>query len=74
MRAWEREAKASPEWQRLPARSLDFEQPPTPDELVAVEQRLGAVAARVVEMTDAVASARETGKPGGYRTVPRAGE
>lgn len=67
VRAWEREAKASPEWQRLLARSLELEPPPTLDELVAVEHRLGAVAVRVVEVTYAVASSRDTGTPPGYR-------
>jgi len=63
---WDREAKISSNWQRLPARSLDLVPSNTLDELRAVERRLAAASDRVNALTFAVASARETGHPAGW--------
>ncbi len=63
---WEREAKASPDWLRMPARSLDLVPGQTLEELKSVEWRLTAAADRVTALTFAVTSARETGHPTGW--------
>ena len=64
---WEREAKPSPSWLRVPARSLALEEAQTLEQLVEVERRIGAALARVVELTFLIASARDAGSPPGYR-------
>jgi hypothetical protein len=63
---WDREAKNSPGWLRLPGRRLDLVPSNTLDELRAVERQLANAADRVSELTFAVASARETGHPAGW--------
>ena len=62
----EREARTSPDWLRMPARSLDLVPGQTLGELKSVERRLTAAADRVAALTFAVASARETGHPMGW--------
>ena len=64
---WEREAKPSPSWLRVPARSLELEEAQTLEQLVEIERRIGAALARVLELTFRVASARDAGSPPGYR-------
>lgn len=63
---WEREARASPDWLRVPARSLDLIPGQTFEELKAVERRLTAAADRVAALVFAVASSRDTGHPTGW--------
>lgn len=63
---WRREPIPSLGWLRLPSRSLELGVAQTLDELRDVERHLAAVAARVVNLTFEVASARDTGCPAGY--------
>ncbi len=63
---WEREAKPSPDWLRVPSRSLDLEPAHTLEELRRVERRLTGIAAVVQGLVSVVASSRETGRPAGY--------
>jgi hypothetical protein len=63
---WEREARTSPDWLRMPARSLDLVPGQTLDELKSVERRLAAAADRVAALVSAFASARDTGHPTGW--------
>ena len=64
---WAREAKQSPDWLRVPARSVGLEAASTVEHLVEVELRIGGVLARIVHLSFVVASSRETGSPPGYR-------
>jgi hypothetical protein len=57
---------ASPEWQRVPSRSVEVVPAQTLDELRQVEPELAAAAELVTQLTFAVASSRETGKPPGH--------
>lgn len=68
LREWEREAKASPDWARMPSRSLEYVPPPTLTVLHDLELRLSDLVARVRELGFVVASSRVCGKPAGYRT------
>jgi hypothetical protein len=63
---WEREARTSPDWLRVLARSLALVPGQTLDELKSVERRLAAAADRVAALVFAVASARDTGHPTGW--------
>lgn len=63
---WEREAVASEDWRRLPARAMALVPTQPLEDLRLVERRLAAVAARVQALVFAVASARDTGMPAGY--------
>jgi len=63
---WERESKASPDWQRVPPRSVDVLPAQTLDDLRGVERELAAVTGRVTRLTLRVASSRESGRPPGY--------
>jgi hypothetical protein len=63
---WDREARTSPDWLRMPARSLDLVPGQTVEQLKSVERRLAAAADRVAALVFAVASARETGHPTGW--------
>lgn len=63
---WEREAVASEDWLRLPARAMDLITTQPLEDLRLVERRLAAVTARVQALVFAVASARDTGMPAGY--------
>ena len=56
---------ASPEWQRVPSRSVEVVPAQTLDELRQVEPELVAAAELVTQLTFAAASSRETGKPPG---------
>jgi hypothetical protein len=67
---WEREARTSHDWMRVPARSLDLIPGQTLEELKSAERRLAAAADRVAALTFAVASARETGHPTGWVPSP----
>ncbi len=63
---WERESKASQEWQRVPSRSVDVVPAQTLDELRNVERELATATDLVSALTFRVASSRETGRPPGY--------
>ena len=63
---WDREAKASPEWQRVLSRSVKVVPAQTLDEHRQVEPELAAAAELVTQLTFAVASSRDTGHPPGY--------
>jgi hypothetical protein len=63
---WERQSKASPDWQRVPSRSVEVVPAQTFDELRQVERELAAVTDHVSVLTFQVASSRETGSPLGY--------
>jgi hypothetical protein len=63
---WEREARTSPDWLRMPARSLDLVPGQTLEELKSAERRLAAAADRVAALAFAVASARNTSHPTGW--------
>jgi hypothetical protein len=65
---WEREARTSPDWLRVPARSLALVPGQTLEGLKSVERRLAAAADRVAALVFAVASARDTGHPTGWVT------
>jgi hypothetical protein len=62
---WERESKASPNWQRVPSRSLDLLPAQTLEELGDVERELRGVTDEVTALTFLVASSRDTGRPPG---------
>jgi hypothetical protein len=66
LQEWEREARTSPDWLRMLARSLDLVPGQTLDELKSAERRLAAAADRVAALVLAVASARDTGHPTGW--------
>ena len=77
---WAREAKDSPDWQRVPRDSIEVVPALTLAELRNVEQALARATELVTGLTFSVASAREGGPPGGwlayvdwapYRTSPR---
>lgn len=63
---WQREAKESSNWQRVPAREIDVVPAQALEELRAVEREMAAVTAAVSELVFAVAGSRETGKPLSY--------
>lgn len=63
---WQRQAKESSNWQRVPAREIHVVPAHGLEQLRAVERHLAAVTATVSELVFAVASSRETGKPPGY--------
>ena len=65
--AWEREARASDEWQRQPNDSLALVDPHRIDELIRVERRLAKAAEVAVQWQFRIASMRETGSPTGWR-------
>lgn len=62
---WERESKASQEWQRVPSQSVDVLPAQTLDDLW-VERELSAATDPVSALTFQVPSSRETGSPPGY--------
>lgn len=63
---WERESKASQEWQRVPSQSVDVVPAQTLDDLRKVERELSTATDLVSALTFQVASSRETGSPPGY--------
>lgn len=63
---WEREAKESADWQRVPRDSLDVVGSQAFDELRDVERELAGVTNRVTGLTFQVASARDAGVPPGW--------
>lgn len=63
---WERESRASQDWQRVPSRSVDVVPAQSLDELRDVERELAAATDLVSALTFRVASSRETGSPRGY--------
>lgn len=63
---WERESKASQDWQRVPARTLHVLPAQAVEELRQVERHLAVVTQLVSGLTFRVASSRETGRPPGY--------
>jgi hypothetical protein len=63
---WERESKASLDWQRVPSRSIEIVPALTFDELRQVERQLAGATDDVSRLTFRVASSRETGRPPGY--------
>jgi hypothetical protein len=63
---WQREAKESAEWQRVPHDSIEVMPAQTLDELREVERALSHATDRVTRLTYSVASAREGGPPGGW--------
>ena len=63
---WEREAKESADWQRVPHDSIEVVPAQTLDELREVERALSHATDRITGLTFSVASAREGGPPGGW--------
>lgn len=66
---WDREAKESPDWLRLPAHGLELVPGNTLDELTAAERRSAEAADQISALVFAVAGARETGHPAGWVTA-----
>lgn len=66
----ERFAFDSPNWQRVPARSLEVESAKTLADMRDVERELARVMEEVQFTTAAVAAARATGEPAGYVRLP----
>jgi hypothetical protein len=63
---WEREARESGDWQRVPHDSIEVVPVQTLDELREVERALAHATDLVTSLTFSVASAREGGPPGGW--------
>lgn len=63
---WERESKASPDWQQVPRDSTNVVAAQAVEELRTVERGLANVTTAVSILTFRVASSRETGSPPGY--------
>jgi hypothetical protein len=63
---WERESKASQNWQRVPSKTMDVVAAQTVEELRDVERALAHVTTEVSGLVFRVASSRETGRPPGY--------
>lgn len=63
---WERESKASQDWQRVPSKTMDVVAAQTVEELRDVERALAHVTTDVSGLVFRVASSRETGRPPGY--------
>lgn len=64
--AWQREAKTSQDWERVPARSVDVVPAQTLEDLRQVERELAEATDLMTAVTFRVASSRESGKPSGY--------
>jgi hypothetical protein len=64
--AWQRQARDSERWQRVPARKVTVEDAPSLDELISVERALTRATDAIVSLTFHVASSRVVGEPPGY--------
>ncbi|MGK5112776.1 hypothetical protein [Geodermatophilus sp. CPCC 205506] len=63
---WQRQARDSLAWQRIPPRKTQPEPAPSLDELIAIERVLARVTDEITSLTFVVASSREFGIPIGY--------
>ena len=63
---WEREAKESADWQRVPHDSIEVVPAQTLDELREVERALSHATGRITDLAFSVGSAREGHPPGGW--------
>lgn len=64
---WDRESKDSPNWLRVPPKSIDVLPVQTLEELRRIERALATATQRVSDLTFTVASSRECGSPPGYK-------
>jgi hypothetical protein len=67
---WEREARASEDWQRQPSDATTFAEPHRVEELRQIERRLREAEQVAVRWQFAIASMRNVGKPRGWQGPP----